>query len=97
MPPTDLILDKALTINATLSNKTKMVSAKLHNSKHAITAIIQRSASGEYYTGEYVVTPSTQEQNLETKNKVMSDNVKIEEIPYYETSNPSGGYTVIIG
>ena len=49
------------------------------------------------YTGETVVTPKAHESTeLETKNKVVLDNIVVEEIPYYETSNPKGT-TFIIG
>ena len=47
-------------------------------------------AGYEAYTGEYEVTPSTQEQTLQTSGKLMTDNVTIFEIPYYETSNVTG-------
>ena len=49
------------------------------------------------YTGETVVIPSSQEQPLYTANKVVRDNITVKEIPFYETSNPGGGYTAIIG
>ena len=50
------------------------------------------------YTGQYQVTPLPYvEQILRTRNKVLKYDVTIEEIPYYETSNDAGGYTVIIG
>lgn len=48
------------------------------------------------YEGSYSVTPKTYEQTLETKNKSMTDNLVVEEIPYSEVSNPSGGNTVNI-
>lgn len=51
----------------------------------------------EYYTGAYTVTPKTTGQYLATRDKMMSDDVTIKEIPYYETSNVSGGNTVYIG
>lgn len=50
----------------------------------------------ETYDGKYNVTPKTQEQTLETENKLMEKNIKIEKIPYYEVSNPEGGTTFII-
>lgn len=54
--------------------------------------------TGDVYTGEYIVTPKAfTEQTLETAHKVMSDNVTVLEIPYYETSNLHGGKTVFIG
>lgn len=49
------------------------------------------------YKGEYNVIPTAfEEQILYTKNKKMTDNVTIKEIPYSETSNLSGGLTVYI-
>ena len=51
-----------------------------------------------YYDGDYLVTPMPySSQILPTANLVMSDNVNIQEIPYYEVSNSSGGKTVTIG
>lgn len=49
------------------------------------------------YTGDYEVTPTVEEQTLPTKNKSMRDDLVVHEIPYFETSNLSGGYTAIIG
>lgn len=48
------------------------------------------------YEGEYIVTPKTIQQSLETKHKTMQDDVTVLEIPYYQTTNEAGGYTVII-
>lgn len=44
----------------------------------------------DYYEGPYVVTPKSQEQILNTKNKFLDDNVEVKEIPYFETSNEFG-------
>lgn len=52
---------------------------------------------GETYSGEYDVIPSTTMQTLETKHKAMGDDVTIQEIPYAEVSNTSGGVTATIG
>lgn len=49
------------------------------------------------YTGAYQVTPTITEQSLATMDTVLKNDIKINPIPYYETSNPSGGYTAIIG
>ena len=49
------------------------------------------------YEGSYSVTPAVEEQTLETKEKLMTDNVTIQEIPYYDTSNNAGGTTAYIG
>ena len=58
---------------------------------------ISSSAGGIYpiYTGEYDVIPQTYEQYLATKNKLMTDNVTVEEIPYAEVSNDYGKTAVI--
>ena len=55
---------------------------------------------GSYYTvydGPYEITPTVDLQELETRSKLMRDDVTVLAIPYYETSNLSGGYTAIIG
>lgn len=52
---------------------------------------------GEKYEGDYVVTPRVTEQTMETKDKVLTDNVVIKSIPFYNVSNASGGNTVYIG
>ena len=49
------------------------------------------------YEGEYQITPSLDIQILATDGKIMEDDVVVLEIPYFETSNPQGGYTAIIG
>lgn len=51
----------------------------------------------DIYDGEYIVTPKPYiEQTLETREKVMADDVTVLAIPYYETSNVSG-ITIYIG
>lgn len=48
------------------------------------------------YEGEYEVTPAVDSQVMETKNRLMEEDVTILAIPYFETSNPTGK-TVYIG
>ena len=51
-----------------------------------------------YYDGPYEVTPmANTAQILPTNNLAMSDDVTINEIPYQEVSNLSGGLTATIG
>lgn len=48
-------------------------------------------AGAEVYTGEYEVIPKAHEsQTLETKDKLMEDNVFIFSVPYFQTSNEHG-------
>ena len=49
------------------------------------------------YTGSYEVTPKTESQELFTKQKLMTDDVTIKAIPYYNVGNLAGGSTVYIG
>lgn len=50
------------------------------------------------YTGQYEITPLPNlEQILRTHNKILKHDIVIQPIPYYETTNNAGGYTVIIG
>ncbi len=53
--------------------------------------------SGPEYTGTYTVTPTTSSQTLNTANRLLKDDVKIEAIPYSAVSNNTGGTTIIIG
>lgn len=48
------------------------------------------------YTGSYEATPTAYEQALPTAGKSMTRNVTIHKVPYAETTNESGGYTVSI-
>lgn len=62
-----------------------------------ITYGIGEGDSSPIYEGTYDVIPlAFQETTLETKNKKLIDDISIQEIPYYETSNLSGGSTVYI-
>lgn len=51
----------------------------------------------ENYEGAYNVTPSSADQRLDTQGLMMQQNVTVEEIPFSETGNTSGGYTATIG
>lgn len=54
---------------------------------------------GEPYTGIYVFTPSSQQQTVATRDKVLFDDIVINAmtIPYTETDNAAGGKTLTIG
>ena len=56
-----------------------------------------RIVDGERYDGDYEVTPRLTEQELATRNKLLINNVTINEIPVVYTSNPYDGKTVVIG
>lgn len=50
------------------------------------------------YEGPVRVTPAAgMDQTLQTAERLVKSDITIEEIPYYKTTNLSGGYTAIIG
>ena len=49
------------------------------------------------YDGPYNVTPRFEEQTLNTRDKLMLDDVTVEAITVSRVSNPAGGKTVYIG
>ena len=51
---------------------------------------------GVPYAGSYEVTPDADGEVLPTRSKTMSDDVTVRPIPYVETTNEAGGYTVSI-
>ena len=71
----------------------------VQNTDSAIQFTIEKAPGIEYptYHGETTVTPRVSEQTLETANHLLRDDVTVLAIPYQTTSNPSGGYTAIIG
>ena len=54
------------------------------------------SMQTEQYVGDYDVIPKIQQQELRTKHKYMTDDVKVHAIPYFEVGNNGGGTTVYI-
>lgn len=53
--------------------------------------------AGDEYDGSYEVTPKAYtEQTLETRGKLMTGDVTVFKVPYYETSNIFDGKTVFI-
>jgi hypothetical protein len=51
----------------------------------------------ETYTGSYNITPKAFEaQTLDTSGKIMDEDLVVNEVPFYETSNDAGGVTTYI-
>lgn len=66
---------------------------------NTISLKVDEHSGGIYpiYEGETVITPKVHESTtLDTSRKVVMDDIVIEEIPYYETSNVKG-ITFIVG
>ena len=58
-------------------------------------AVIKKDEA-DPYDGDYIVTPSSNSQTLETANKKMLNDVEVKAIPYYDVSNEYGR-TIYIG
>ena len=48
------------------------------------------------YEGDYRVTPTVDGSVLKTRDKFMADDLTVEPIPYFDTSNTAGGRTIYI-
>jgi len=57
---------------------------------------IPKTVGGAPYDGAYIVTPSVNEQILDTDKKILKKDIIVQEIPTYWTSNITG-MTFIIG
>lgn len=86
--PLEVILEENATLNVELSSSSSIGISVEIQTPHAVDV--------ETYEGEYEITPSVSRQELETKNRLLSDDIVVKEIPYYETSNESG-ITIYIG
>lgn len=58
---------------------------------------VTRSGGSPVYRGPYEVTPEWQRQILETRGKLMEEDVTIHSIEVQRVSNPANGKTVYIG
>ena len=68
---------------------------RFHAEPHVIAV---NSGDIPVYDGAYSVTPKVYEETtLETKQKLMQNNVTVSRIPQYQVSNDADGVTLIIG
>lgn len=68
-----------------LSNVIKLTNAPTQKIGLENSHSISISVSGEPYEGDYEVTPTTSEQVLNTKDKLMVDDVTIKAMPFVDT------------
>lgn len=73
-----------------------MIVAEIKKSGGITAAIGKGGGSYPEYSGKYEVTPTLEEQRLETANKLLKDDVKIKAISRYDVTNTAGGTTVYI-
>lgn len=84
------------TISGSLANA-QSLTGELAYKAHLTGALATAySSAGVKYDGDYEVTPTVDGLELNTKDRYMVDDVKINAIPFFEISNTSGGNTVYI-
>lgn len=87
--------------NYVVDKMTSAVVAKLTTTNKtmigAINELNSKQQNVDYYDGDYTVTPKVEKQELATRQKLLTEDVKIKEIPFFEVSNNEGGQTVFIG
>ncbi|MBR5574380.1 MAG: hypothetical protein IKW35_07800 [Paludibacteraceae bacterium] len=88
--------EKLVAVADAIRQKTNTISSLTLDDIPAQIASIKGDSPVINYDGEYVVTPKTTAQTLETSQRFLEKNVEIKEIPYFETSNLAGGETVYI-
>ena len=79
-------------IPVTFEKNTKVLATDF-GEVHTVTKLV----GGDLYEGEYTVIPKVIEQTMPTKEKVLTEDMIIKSIPFFKTSNNSGGNTVYIG
>lgn len=82
---TSAVIEKLTTTNKTMIGAINELYSK------------QQNKDVDYYDGDYTVTPKVEKQELATRQKFLTEDVKIKEIPFFEVSNNEGGQTVFIG
>lgn len=74
--------------------------AKLTPKKSTLFGTISagKTANNSVYVGDYEVTSDPERDfKLQTKSKLLTDDITVKAIPYFETSNTADGLTVYIG
>lgn len=89
-------ITSSININGSLSSNSNLI-AKVENINN-LDASLNIGGSGSYldYSGSYDIIPNQNNQTLQTENRVLRQDLLVEKIPYFETSNDYGK-TVYIG
>ena len=89
-------------LNARFTETAQTLSAKFAGNAKTFSAnmgeiqTITKYIGGEPFDGSYSITPKVTAQTMPTKGKVMTDDVTVKAIPFFNVSNNSGGNTVYI-
>lgn len=92
-----MVVSSTVIIEASITPQETIKAEVIPSSVIVGEVLLSDASKSNPYDGTYVVEPSFAQQILETKNKVMRDDVTVNAIEVARTSNPSGGTTVYIG
>lgn len=84
-------------LTATLSTGSSQLDAALSNNVVEMGAVISQATGDVRILPPLRLTPRAEAQSINAASGRAYNQVEIDGIPYYETTNESGGYTVIIG
>lgn len=85
------------TIKFNVSRKQTVFSLGIPDSIDIGFQVAIREVGGKPYTGLYTVVPNFEIQELDTKDKLLRDNITVDPIEVSRVSNPAGGKTIYIG
>lgn len=89
--------NEVLVLESSLEDEVLVLDSLLEVETKDINADISDAYVYDHYDKDgYEVTPTMQEQVLNTENKVLDKNVKVDKIPFYEIPNESGT-TIVLG
>ena len=84
-------------IGGMIKAQTGSLTGQLAHEAHLVGSLTTAYTAGAAeYEGEYEVTPTVDGLSLATRQKYMTDDVKIHAIPFFEVGNQSGGNTIYI-
>ena len=89
----------AVVIPLRVVEQNSVIPLRVSSEETVIPLTVDAGGGSEYpfYHGPTIVTPRVRESvELETRNKVVTSDIVVNEIPYFETSNPKG-ITFVIG
>lgn len=91
----DVTYDETISIIASVSDDNISVVANVIDEIVDLKCDVFNKNEIEYYNGRYIVIPTDEDQELETKKKAMRENVLVKEVPTYTVANEKG-YSFII-
>lgn len=90
------MIHESQNIKGSVHSVSNITGSVISTNNLSYTTNLDNSSALPNYTGAYTIIPTVDDQPLETKNKVLRENILVKSIPYFQTSNEFGD-TVYIG